>query len=57
MKTMLKSLIWASIIISVAYATKQQGMSDSASFGVTMGLVGAALATIMPAKSCRVKGC
>lgn len=57
MQTTIKSLIWASIIIAVAYATKDQGMSDAASFGVTMGLVGAALANIGAGKCRGLRSC
>ena len=57
MTNVLKSLIWASIIILVAWNAKEQGMSDSASMGLTFGLMGAAIASLSTGKGCRTKGC
>ena len=57
MTAVMKSLIWASIIIAIAYVTKEQGMSDNASLGITMGLIGAAVASLGARKSCRLGSC
>ena len=40
------SLIWASLIIAAAFVAHGQGLSDAASFGIVMGLTGAAIANI-----------
>ena len=56
MTNMLKSLVWASIIIMVAYTAKDQGMSDSASMGLVFAMVGAAIASLSRGKGCRAKG-
>ncbi|MEM1050876.1 MAG: hypothetical protein AAGI28_02160 [Pseudomonadota bacterium] len=48
MTIFLKALIWAGIIICAAIYTGYVGFSDGTSFGVTMGLSGAALASIQP---------
>ena len=42
MKKTEKALLWATLIIGAAIYTNEIGMSDAASFGVTLGLVGAA---------------
>ena len=57
MQNVMKSLVWAAIIIMVAYTAKDQGMSDNASLGLIMGLVGAATASLATGKGCRAKGC
>ena len=41
-----KALIWAAIIMAAAIIANGQGLSDSASFTITMGLTGAAIASI-----------
>lgn len=40
------SLIWAAIIIAAAFVAQGQGLSDAASFGIVMGLTGAAMGHI-----------
>lgn len=56
MTSIFKSLIWASIIILVAYAAKDQGMSDNASMGLVFAMVGAATASLSRGKGCCAKG-
>ena len=46
MTTTMKALIWAAIIIATAAYSKATGLSDAASFAMTMGLSGAALASL-----------
>ena len=58
MKTTHKALIWAGFIIAGAYFVKDMGFSAEASFGLTMGLVGAAWGTIGGRRSSRcTKAC
>ncbi|NNC48844.1 MAG: hypothetical protein HKO13_10520 [Sphingomonas sp.] len=56
MTNILKSLVWASIIILLAYAAKDQGMSDNAATGLVFAMVGAATASLAGSKGCRAKG-
>lgn len=46
MTTVHKSLIWAAIIIGTALYTNSLGLSSAASFGITMGMVGAAYGSV-----------
>lgn len=46
MTTVHKSLIWAAIIIATAFYTNYLELSSGASFGITMGMVGAAYGSI-----------
>ena len=46
MKTTHIALIWAGIIIATAYYTRSIGLGDAASWGLMMGQVGAAWASI-----------
>ncbi|WP_379553268.1 hypothetical protein [Qipengyuania sp. DGS5-3] len=48
-----KALIWASIIIAAAFVANGQGLSDSASFGIIMGLTGAAYGSLYTRGSCQ----
>lgn len=41
-----KALLWAATILGMAAYSNHIGMSDAASWGLTMGLVGAAWASI-----------
>lgn len=41
-----KAMLWAAAILITAYFAKDMGLSAEASFGLTMGLVGAAWASI-----------
>ena len=41
-----KALLWAAIIIAVAFVMQANGVSDGASFGVIGGLSGAAWASL-----------
>ena len=56
MTVRVKALLWAAIIIAAAIIMNMQGMSDSASFGVVMGLSGAALGALNSEVGCR-RGC
>ncbi|MBB3764640.1 hypothetical protein [Sphingomicrobium lutaoense] len=56
MQNLIKSLVWASAILAAAIIAKQNGMDDSESFALTMGLMAAAIATLRPAKKCSL-GC
>ena len=47
-----KALMWATIIIGTAFLANSQGLSDSVSFGLIMGLTGAAWASINSRSSC-----
>jgi hypothetical protein len=46
MKTTHIALIWGAIIIATAIYTNYIGLSDAASTGITMGMVGAAWGSI-----------
>ncbi|WP_432201451.1 hypothetical protein ACRAQ7_04500 [Erythrobacter sp. W53] len=52
-----KALIWASIIIAAAFVANGHGLSDSASFGIIMGLTGAAWGTLNSGRSACGRGC
>lgn len=47
-----QSLIWAGVIIAAALITQTMGLSDGASIGVTMGLVGAASGSLTSDLGC-----
>jgi len=57
MNTKQKSVLWAGIIIIAALICKDAGLGDSASFGITTGLVGAAWGTIAGRRASCPKGC
>ena len=46
MGKVLQSLIWASAIIIAALVCVSNGVSDAASFGIVMGLSGAAIGSL-----------
>lgn len=55
-----KALLWTALIIGAALLAEGQGLSDAASFGVLMGLTGAALGSIGRARheeDCRRRCC
>lgn len=56
MTNVIKSLIWASIIIGAAYSADNLGLSDDAAFGITMALAATAAGTLR-AKPCLKLGC
>ncbi|UAB78566.1 hypothetical protein INR77_02180 [Erythrobacter sp. SCSIO 43205] len=41
-----KAMLWAAAILVAAYCASEMGLTTGASFGITMGLVGAAWASI-----------
>lgn len=51
-----KALIWAFVILLVAFVLQAQGVSSSASAGIVFGLAGAAWGTIQSEVGCG-KGC
>lgn len=51
-----KALLWAAAIIIAAIITQWNGLSDSASFGITAGLSGAAIGSLY-GKGPRAKRC
>lgn len=57
MKITQKAFVWAVLIIGAALYTQEAGMSDGASFGVTMGLVGAAIGSLNMRRSGCTKVC
>lgn len=56
MSKILQALAWAGAIIAFAIFAKDAGMSDTASFGVVSGLVGAAWASMSGDTGCG-RGC
>ncbi len=58
MTTIQKAVLWAAMILIAAYTGNEMGLSAEAGFGVTMGLVGAAWASIEAGRRrSRRKGC
>ena len=58
MTTVQKAIMWAAAILVAAYASTEMGLSTEASFGLTMGLVGAAWASIESGRRrSRAKAC
>ena len=56
MSIQIKALIWATIILGVAFVANAQGLSDSASYGLIAGLTGAAWGSIQSRSVCGM-GC
>ena len=56
MITLVKALIWAGVILLVAFVMQANGVSDGTSAGVVLAIVGAATGTMMSNQSCK-KGC
>ncbi|MBD2843072.1 hypothetical protein [Erythrobacter rubeus] len=52
MSKILQSLIWAGAIIAAALFCVSNGVSDSASFGIVMGLSGAAWGSLQGEMGC-----
>ena len=57
MTTIHKALIWAGIIIGTAAYSSYIGLSDAAATGMTMGMVGAAWASVSSGRGACRKGC
>ncbi|MCK0099161.1 hypothetical protein MWU38_07190 [Qipengyuania sp. S6317L1] len=58
MTTVQKAMLWAAAILVAAYSSTEMGFSTEASFGLTMGLVGAAWASIETGRRrSRAKAC
>ena len=56
MSKTIQSLIWASAIVVAALACVSNGVSDAASFGIVMGLSGAAWGSLYSDMGCG-RGC
>lgn len=52
MSRIVHSLIWAAAILGAAVVSNVSGLSDSASWGVILGLSGAAIASLGSGSSC-----
>jgi|GEM_PF-2428534 len=58
MTTVQKAIMWAAAILVAAYSSTEMGLSTEASFGLIMGLVGAAWASIESGRRrSRAKAC
>ena len=57
MQNVIKSLCWAASILALSYLAKEQGMSDNATMGIVLGMVGAATASLTSGKPCRIGRC
>ena len=52
MSRIIHSLIWAGAIIAAAVIATSNGLSDNASFGIVMGISGAALGALSTGTGC-----
>lgn len=52
MSRILHSLVWAGAIIAAAWIAASNGLSDGASFGIVMGVSGAALGALSSEIGC-----
>ena len=52
MNNVIHSLIWAAVILVAASISSAYGLSDAAGHAITMGLVGAAVATLKTDSGC-----
>ena len=53
MSRILHSLVWATAIIAAALIASANGLSESASLGIVLGLSGAALGALSSGGGCR----